>query len=330
MEKPMRERFDGPERDDGARTRGRGGGSRWRRRDVAIVGGTSGAVGIAGAAWADAPPPPPTTAVGTISFNAAGEPVLTVQGDWQWPTHGNKDCNSDRYAMGYAIDWHDPAAPGNLVATLNGVPIKVGTPTDNDVHTTVDPISGGLCGHLGPAPYPVGHWGPISHTYAKGTTSFTACAVTYDVHNPGELNPAGGPGHDGDNSVEKNGNTPGGNQCANIVIKQLTVSVTKVNNANGDATYSDDETAATAGASVPFRVTIKNTSTNSPVEITDVTDAFSGQTIDVCDGGKGNNVIGTQLAVGASVTCDFSLPGYSPAAGGSLQNTVNVVVQEPG
>ena len=98
----MRQRFDGPDRDDGARTRGRGGGSRWRRRAVALVGVTSLAVGIAGVSWADSPDPVQNSAVGHVIANPAGAPAgavtISVEGNWTWPTH-RSDCNTDRKSV---------------------------------------------------------------------------------------------------------------------------------------------------------------------------------------------------------------------------------------
>ena len=36
--------------------------------------------------------------------------------------------------------------------------------------------------------------------------------------------------------------------------------------------------------------------------------------------------VGQTVAPGASLTCDFTLTGYSPAAGSSLENTATVTV----
>ena len=88
--------------------------------------------GLAVIVGADAPEPHiPITASAVL--NADNSTTITVSGTWEWPTHGNRDCNITRYAVGWAIDWNDPNQPGNLVSG-HGVTIYVGTPTDNTVH----------------------------------------------------------------------------------------------------------------------------------------------------------------------------------------------------
>lgn len=89
--------------------------------------------------------------------------TVTLSGTWSW----NRD-NCDRF-VGWAIDWDDPAAAGNRIATSD---FYVGTPTDNTVHTAMN------CGN---PPGQSGTWGPISHTYAQAGT-YQACAVIYDLH----------------------------------------------------------------------------------------------------------------------------------------------------
>ena len=172
------------------------------------------------AAVADSPDVAPTTTA-SVSTNPDGSVTVTVQGTWAWPTHGNKDCNVDRYAAGWAVAWNDPKQPGNFVGSLHGVNYYVGTPTDNTVHYKTSP----RCGVLDPAiGYPTGGWGPDQHTYASAADlPASVCAVTYDIHNgggnaggikSGDL-VAGGNGRNGDNSVESNGQR---SACADIPI----------------------------------------------------------------------------------------------------------------
>jgi LPXTG-motif cell wall-anchored protein len=73
---------------------------------------------------------------------------------------------------------------------------------------------------------------------------------------------------------------------------------------------------------VPFQAVVTNTGAVA-TRITSLTDSYSGRTLDVCQ-----NLIGTLLAIGESVTCRFALDGYATASGSSLVNTVTVEVQE--
>ena len=104
---------------------------------------------------------------------------------------------------------------------------------------------------------------------------------------------------------------------------EITVDVVKTNDADGDGTFNDSEVAPAAGAAVPFRAVITNTS-DVDVAITDLTDAFPGQAaFGVCA-----DLIGTVLQPGGSVTCNFTVQGYAPATGGSLTDTVGVTVAD--
>lgn len=194
----------------------------------------------ASTAGADTPDPILPSNV-TLVVNADGTRTLTVSGTWQWTTH-RTDCNTDRYAVGWAVDWNDPDQPGNLVGKLKKTPIDVGAawatarnPADNAVHYYPGPLPPrcGVFGLHGGSSYNTGSWGPISHTYAAGTSDIKVCVVMYDIHNaskphgphpkkgapPGPIGPkasdliAGGKGHNHDNSVQDNENTPLGNQC---------------------------------------------------------------------------------------------------------------------
>lgn len=106
----------------------------------------------------------------------------------------------------------------------------------------------------------------------------------------------------------------------------LALGVVKVNDANGNETYTDSESAAGAGADVPFKVTITN---NSAVDIliTSITDQWSGHAASAVDC---DPPITLTLAPTASVDCTFTHTAYSPAAGTSLTNTVIVNGHEVG
>ena len=106
----------------------------------------------------------------------------------------------------------------------------------------------------------------------------------------------------------------------------ITATVDKTNDANGDATFSDDETATSVGASVPFKVVVTNTSV-VPAVLASLTDAVAGNPVAfTCD----PDVVGSTLAAGASTTCMVTLAGYSPADGTSVVNTVTATLHAVG
>jgi hypothetical protein len=126
--------------------------------------------------------------------------------------------------------------------------------------------------------------------------------------------------------VGQPGNSASDNDDSTVISPPaITVAIEKTNNANGDATFSDDERAPAAGRDVPFRAVVTNTSA-VPVTITALTDEFpTSAAATVCA-----NLINTTLAAGASATCNFTLTGYSPPAGDSKINTAKVTVTEVG
>jgi hypothetical protein len=174
-------------------------------------------LGVPALAMADAPDI--TSTSGTVSSDGH---TVTISGTWAWTTH-HSDCNQDRAGVGIAIDWNDPAQPGNFVTTLNGTPIEVGTPSDNNVHNTGGGTGGGFsCGTFNGS-YNTGSFSGMTHTYS-GALPSTICALSYDVHgkngtpNSGKELVAGGSGNNDDNSAQKNGATPAGNICATVPI----------------------------------------------------------------------------------------------------------------
>ena len=105
----------------------------------------------------------------------------------------------------------------------------------------------------------------------------------------------------------------------------LSISVEKTNDANGDGTFTDSETATAPGATVTFKAVISNTSAVDVV-ITALTDVFPGQSLaTVCP-----ELIGTTIKAGGSVTCTFILTGYAPPGGSSLTDTVQATVAQVG
>jgi len=102
------------------------------------------------------------------------------------------------------------------------------------------------------------------------------------------------------------------------------VTVDKVNDADGDDTFTDLETAPASGA-VTFRVVVTNPST-VPVTITSITDEFPGQRPFAVSCAP--NLISTTLQPNTSASCTFVVPGYSPAPGSDRTDTVRVAVVE--
>ena len=90
-------------------------------RALALVAAAAIAFSLVATVLANAPDP------SSISASVSGNSV-TLSGSWNWPSQ--KPPCDDRW-VGWAIDWDDPADPGNSVA--NG--FAVGTSSDNAVHT---------------------------------------------------------------------------------------------------------------------------------------------------------------------------------------------------
>src|SRR5947208_2699945 len=61
---------------------------------------------FAGVALADAADPVQPMSANVI-INDDGSTTITVIGGWQWTTH-TSDCNTNRSAVGWAMDWNDP------------------------------------------------------------------------------------------------------------------------------------------------------------------------------------------------------------------------------
>jgi uncharacterized repeat protein (TIGR01451 family) len=131
------------------------------------------------------------------------------------------------------------------------------------------------------------------------------------------------------------GNEPAGNQgnntsndvttLVNCVSPGVAVRIAKTNDADGDGHYTNSEEAKRSGLDVPFRLEIVNTGTVDAT-ITDLTDAFDQQTIDLLNT-KCADLNGTTLAAGEAVVCKFTMNNYSPpAASGSLVNTAKICV----
>jgi hypothetical protein len=129
-----------------------------------------------------------TTALANVA-NPTGEIERTVQGNyltiwgtWAWPDM-KLPC-TDRW-VGWAIDWGEwtddqvPVRIGNQVGTTDWF---VGGPGDNAVYTNQDCGSSSLVTNSKGKYYPVGTWGPISHTYPSRPGEYKVCVLLYDIH----------------------------------------------------------------------------------------------------------------------------------------------------
>lgn len=185
------------------------------------------------------------------------------------------------------------------------------TDSDKNPYVVITPNKNGdLDGHAG-------HTGPVWNPSLKARhIKWGDIIPPFDYNNHGS--PARFPGQNWD----ANGKAWFNNNCQ----VPITVTVDKTNDANGDGTYSDDETASSVGAAVAFKVVITNTSI-VPVVLSSLVDMVSGSSkAFTC----ADDVLGSTLAAGASATCLFTLTGYSPADGASLVNTVTATVHQVG
>ncbi|MHB1501391.1 MAG: hypothetical protein ACYCYK_09565, partial [Candidatus Dormibacteria bacterium] len=124
-------------------------------------------------------------------------------------------------------------------------------------------------------------------------------------------------------------NTADGESSSTVTTAALlslppTVSVAMTNDAAGQGVYQLSETAPSAGAAVPLRLAITNTSSVGEA-ISSITDRYATTALQVCPA-----LLGTPLAVNQTVSCGFTIADYSPAAGHSLTGTATVMVAQVG
>jgi LPXTG-motif cell wall-anchored protein len=118
--------------------------------------------------------------------------------------------------------------------------------------------------------------------------------------------------------------------CAGFVVPALLLTVDKTNDADGNLTFTDSEVAATAGAGVPFQVTVANHG-SAAVVIDSVVDKVGPTPIAFdCRDAANHSLVGQVLPVGASVTCTVTLAGAAPAAGGLTLDEVTVTGHQSG
>ncbi|HUR52098.1 MAG TPA: hypothetical protein VMZ11_08240 [Mycobacteriales bacterium] len=185
------------------------------------------------------------------------------------------------------------------------------TSSDTNAYVVETPNKDGdVSGHAG-------HTGPVWGPTLKGQHISWG-----DIIPPFDYPADGGVGHFPGLNWDADGQAWFANDCQ----VPITGTVDKTNDADGDASFTDDETAPSEGADVAFHVVVTNTSIVGAV-VTGVTDSVSGSPLSFT---ADPDPVGTALAPGASVSFSFTLAGYSPADGASVVNVVSVGLAEDG
>jgi len=337
---------------------------------MGTAGATIALAAFAAGAFANAPNPTGATATVSDPINPQGNVTVTVSGTWSWEAPASPTPQTDcggRYGVGWNIDWWGinsvnpsidglsypaialdakgaPAldASGNPVMTTDTTKAPVTTLTSKSgtvfhASKTLNGFQQPLCAD---GVHPRGSFSTTATYPNAASVPSKICVNFYDLH--------GTTGHlqttsdllssANDNSIRTNAfdpSTVSGN-CFVTVPQHPSVNVDKTNNANGDATFSDSETAPALNSSVPFKVVITNSSTVAET-ITSVTDAIptgsAANGVDCVTAG-GTNVVangGVTLQPGASVTCFFTksnyLAGNNIQVDGSLEDDVVVTVK---
>jgi hypothetical protein len=99
------------------------------------------------------------------------------------------------------------------------------------------------------------------------------------------------------------------------------ITVVKTNNANDDSTFHHSEEAPGPAQDVDFKIEITNDG-DSTVTISSITDAWPSHDADSID--DLSCELPFDIASGDTVTCTFTVADYSPPAGETLTNTVEV------
>lgn len=119
-----------------------------------------------------------------------------------------------------------------------------------------------------------------------------------------------------------------GTTTSTVIAPTLSGTVVKTSDADGDGTWTGDETTPAAGAAVTFRATVTNTSgvTVSLGALSDTYGAAPGTTITpTCA-----TTPPAALAHNASYTCEFTVAGYTAPTGGSVSNTFSAPLSRAG
>ncbi|MDX6265792.1 MAG: hypothetical protein QOD70_532 [Frankiales bacterium] len=204
-----------------------------------------------------------------------------------------------------------PLVIDSLVDTVAGNPITF-TCTPTLIGALIQPAASASCGAVVPG------YSPADGSSKTNTVAVVAHQGPDNVCAPADLSCV--TGEDPDHTVGSSDTST----VSTLVPPALSLSVVKENDADGDSTYHDSETASAAGANVPYRVTITNTSPVT-VALDGVTDALgAAAAVPVtCV-----PALPSTLAASAVATCDFVLAASSPAAGTSITDTATVKAHE--
>jgi len=115
-------------------------------------------------------------------------------------------------------------------------------------------------------------------------------------------------------------NSTSGTDTSTVTTPDITpdITVSKVNDADGDNSFSDEETALSLGATVPFRVVITN-NTDEDLTLNSISDDI--HTTDV------NDCSSTTILANSSITCNFSGPAPSTSNTDEI-DTITVQVSD--
>ena len=322
---------------------------------VSLIGIVVTMVAATGMAAASANSANPAGAVtGSSVTNADGSVTVSLNGSWSWAPDGSPSPQascSQRYGVGFVVSWWGISASHALPTFPVTTSQWIGTPP---TAATAGPVTAAgflpsaagnffvpkyyvgqitdLCSNTQNG-YPVGTWSAQATYATAADVPPKMCVNFYDEHGK-----AGSPSKstndysatgDSDNSIQQNAFNPaiGGNCFVTPAVQKPTITVVKVNNADGTGSWTQSETATGPGEDVAFRATITNSSTSDVVADT-LTDEWPSHAAfaPACT----PSVVGQTIPAGGSITCNFTATGYAPPAGQSLTDTVNVSVHQSG
>ncbi|MCW2671229.1 MAG: hypothetical protein JWO27_3126 [Frankiales bacterium] len=205
-----------------------------------------------------------------------------------------------------------PLVIDSLVDTVAGNPITF-TCTPSLIGALIQPGASASCGAI------VAGYSPADGSSKTNTVAVVAHQGPDNVCAPAD--PSCVTGEDPNHTVGSSDTST----VSTHVPPALSLNVVKENDADGDSTYHDSETASAAGANVPYRVTITNTSAVT-VALDGVTDALGAAAAVPVTCAP---ALPATLAASAVATCNFVLAASSPAAGTSITDTATVKAHEP-
>jgi len=294
-----------------------------------------GLLALAAALVCAAPAAADAPTITSVSATVSGKTV-TVSGTWLWTTHKNDCVGRPLVGVGVGVDWEDVNEPGNHVTTLGTESVDVGTPTDNTVHGLLgEPGTGYNCGTWN-GTHNEGTFSGMTHTYT-GALPSSICAVVYDSHGQPDGQTAGdetagGPGHNVDNSVEFNEETPDGNVCSRVQLPGAPVpSTAQSSNPNPAISLGKSgPSSATAGADVAFALTATNPG-DQPLSGVAVTDSRCDAVAPVLQSANGadGNPDGSPGTLDPGDVWTFVCSAHTATSDSNLHNDASVTGTAP-